>query len=191
MKNLETIDIQSLPDENAIGCLDQIRLAFEDLKDLKEIKVNESICVEGKKAYLRTVFTYRNTISRLHLNYLRTIDNMAENENLTYMDLLSQFENLTHLTVFNGMSMGDSHMIIYLVLDKCPKLKTFTLIRPPRLFWDASLPNLLSLMIQDELEAKRLQLPLKRKNVKLKHLRFHLQILDGAYMKYIILYTRL
>lgn len=64
-------------------------------------------------------------------------------------------------------------------------------MRPSRLFWDASLPKLLSLLTQDALEAKQLQLPSKRKNVNLKHLHFHLQALDGAYMKYILLYTHL
>ncbi|CAO3606693.1 unnamed protein product [Mucor hiemalis] len=181
-KNLKSIDLQSLSENSVIRCLENMRLTAGNLKYLEEIRVNENMSTEGRETHFKTVYAYRNTISCLYMNYFHTFYNMEEEKAGNYMNFLPQFKNLTHLFLSNDSMTGDHCMTMYLVLDMCPKLIDFKL-QSPRYFADGSRPKMLFLMNQDILEAKKLQVSVKKRNINLKCMRFSIRVLEDFHMR--------
>ena len=184
LTNLKTINMESLS-TNTTAFLDILYRTGDRLHCIEDVKLGMDISKEGKELYFKTMYAHRDTVTHLHLSYLKasyTMNGISGN----YAAFLPHFRNLNHLSVFNDLLTGDRYMIIYNVLDLCPTLSSFEL-RTIRHFPDASQPKLMKLMERD-LSSK---ISLHHKNSNLKSVCFHIRELDKAYMKYLIHYTRL
>ncbi|GAA5814416.1 hypothetical protein MFLAVUS_007912 [Mucor flavus] len=155
----------------------EILYKTDKLRCIEEIKVDDNLSMQSREIHVLTAYKYRDTMTHLHLNYLRyTTDG-------NYLAFLPQFKHLTFLSISNDLLNGDRYMLISSVLDVCPKLVGFGL-QTKRHFPDASKAGLLKMMEQDDGGTKD-------RNLKLKRLYFELHDFHEAYMKYVIYYTRL
>ncbi|KAI9333734.1 hypothetical protein BD770DRAFT_402702 [Pilaira anomala] len=178
---LRLLDLAGLSNKSVIEPLLEILYEDDTLDCIEEIKVDHELSSQARELYFRTVYKYKDTMSCLHLNYLRYTIHGG------YLSFLPEFKQLTFLSISNDLLNGDRYMLISSVLDLCPKLIRFKL-QTKRHFPDASKVGLLKRMKEDNNSSKKNQ---HVYNMKLKELEFELHDFHEGYMEYVIYYTSL
>lgn len=176
---LRILDLAGLSNKSVVEPLLEVLYEDDTLDCIEEIKVDHELSSQARELYFRTVYKYKDTMTCLHLNYLRYTIHGG------YLLFLPEFKQLTFLSISNDLLNGDRYMLISSVLDLCPKLIRFGL-QTKRHFPDASKVGLLKRMKEDNLNKQQ-----HVYNVKLKELEFELHDFHEGYMQYVIYYTRL